>query len=107
MQGVSKEDLKQLMNIFVTYDPMNLGVPVDYQVQGSAKEMRLKFSPKYGAHVRLAFKGGDRVKPFMVKEVSVLLADKELRKDFATLYGPYASGGRTCRKPVVCDDAGR
>ena len=79
MQGVSKEDLKQLMNIFVTYDPMNLGVPVDYQVQGSAKEMRLKFSPKYGAHVRLAFKGGDRVKPFMVKEVSVLLADKELK----------------------------
>ena len=25
------------------------------------------------------FKGGDRVKPFMVKEVSVLLADKELK----------------------------
>ena len=34
MQGVSKDDLKQLMNIFVTYDPMNLGLPVDYQVQG-------------------------------------------------------------------------
>lgn len=28
MQGVSKEELKQLMSVFVTYDPMNLGVPV-------------------------------------------------------------------------------
>ena len=26
MQGVSKEELKQLMSVFVTYDPMNLGV---------------------------------------------------------------------------------
>ena len=43
MQGVSKEELKQLMSVFVTYDPMNLGVPVDYQVKGSAKEMQVTF----------------------------------------------------------------
>lgn len=79
MQGVAKDDLKQLMNVFITYDPMNLGVPVDYQVQGNAKEMKVKFSPQYGAHVRLAFKGDARVKPFTVKEVSVLLADKLLK----------------------------
>ena len=79
MQGVSKEELKQLMSVFVTYDPMNLGVPVDYQVKGSAKEMQVTFSPKYGAHVRLAFKGDSRVKPFSVKEVAVLLADKVLK----------------------------
>lgn len=64
MQGVSKEELKQLMSVFVTYDPMNLGVPVDYQVKGSAKEMQVTFSPKYGAHVRLAFKGDSRVFKF-------------------------------------------
>ena len=50
MQGVAKDDLKQLMNVFVTYDPMNLGVPVDYQVQGNVKEMKVKFSPKKASH---------------------------------------------------------
>ena len=79
MQGVSREELKQLMNVFVTYDPMNLGVPVDYQVKGSAKEIQVTFSPKYGAHVRLVFKGDSRLKPFSVKEVAVLLADKVLK----------------------------
>jgi beta-glucosidase len=34
MQGVSKEELKQLMSIFVTYDPMNLGVPVELSGEG-------------------------------------------------------------------------
>ena len=28
LQGISKDELKQQMSIFVTYDPMNLGVPV-------------------------------------------------------------------------------
>lgn len=79
MQGISKDDLKQQMSLFVTYDPMNLGAPVDYQVYGNAKEMKLKFSPRYGVHVRLAFKGGDRIKPVTVKEVSVLLTDKVLK----------------------------
>ena len=41
--------------------------------------MQVTFSPKYGAHVRLAFKGDSRVKPFSVKEVAVLLADKVLK----------------------------
>lgn len=72
LQGISKDELKQQMSIFVTYDPMNLGEPVDYQVQGSARGMRVTFSPKYGAHVKLVFKGNVRVGPFDIKEVSVL-----------------------------------
>lgn len=79
LQGISKDELKQQMSIFVTYDPMNLGEPVDYQVQGSARGMRVTFSPKYGAHVKLVFKGNVRVGPFDIKEVSVFLADEELK----------------------------
>lgn len=77
-QGLSKNDLKRQMSVFVTYDPMNLGVPVDYTVTGDAKKLTLKFEPKYGAHVRLAFNCAEGMKPFALKEVSVLLAKKEM-----------------------------
>ena len=77
-QGLSKNDLKQWLQVFVTYDPMNLGEPVDYDVKGNNKELDLNFTPKYGAHVRLAFKGGVQEKPFGLKEISVLLAEKEM-----------------------------
>lgn len=77
-QGLSKNDLKRQMSVFVTYDPMNLGVPVDYTVTGDAKKLALKFEPKYGAHVRLAFNCAEGMKPFALKEVSVLLAKKEM-----------------------------
>lgn len=77
-QGLSKNDLKRQMSVFVTYDPMNLGVPVDYTVTGDAKKLTLKFEPKYGAHVRLAFNCAEGMKPFALKEVSVLFAKKEM-----------------------------
>lgn len=77
-QGLSKNDLKRQMSVFVTYDPMNLGVSVDYTVTGDAKKLTLKFEPKYGAHVRLAFNCAEGMKPFALKEVSVLLAKKEM-----------------------------
>lgn len=78
MQNVSKKDLKQRMEIFVTYDPMNLGMPIPYEVNGSGQDFRVKFEPKYGAHVRLLFKGIGNVKPLKVAEVTVSLADKQL-----------------------------
>lgn len=79
LRGMSKDELKQQMSIFVTYDPMNLGESITYQVQDSAENMKVKFLPKYGSHVRLVFKGNIRTRPFMIKEVSVLLADKVLK----------------------------
>ena len=54
-QGLSKNNLKEQLDIFVTYDPMNLGEPVDYNVGGDNKTLVLKFEPKYGAHIRFAF----------------------------------------------------
>ena len=78
MQGINKNDLKGLLDIYVTYDPMNLGDPVDYQVSGSDKSMKVKFTPKYGAHVKLNFKPGKADKPFSLKEITVYLTEKVL-----------------------------
>lgn len=79
LQGVSKEELKAALDIFVTYDPMNLGNPVNYTVEGTNKEMKLKLTPKYGAHVKLALKAGKLTKPFSLKEATIILAKKDLK----------------------------
>lgn len=79
LQGVSKDELKSALDIFVTYDPMNLGNPVNYTVEGTNKEMKLKLTPKYGAHVKLALKAGKLTKPFSLKEATVILAKKDLK----------------------------
>ena len=34
MQGVNRNELKEVLDIFVTYDPMNLGTPVNYRIEG-------------------------------------------------------------------------
>ena len=78
MQGVGKNELKEVLDIFVTYDPMNLGTPVNYRIEGNDKQMKVKFTPKYGAHVKLNFKSGRLDKPFSLKEISVLVAEKVL-----------------------------
>ena len=79
LQGVSKEELKAALDIFVTYDPMNLGNPVNYTVEGTNKEMKLKLTPKYGAHVKFALKAGKLTKPFSLKEATIILAKKDLK----------------------------
>lgn len=79
LQGVSKEELKAALDIFVTYDPMNLDNPVNYTVEGTNKEMKLKLTPKYGAHVKLALKAGKLTKPFSLKEATIVLAKKDLK----------------------------
>ena len=78
MQGINKNELKEVLDIFVTYDPMNLGTPVNYRIEGNDKQMKVKFTPKYGAHVKLNFKPGKLDKPFSLKEISVLVAEKVL-----------------------------
>lgn len=79
VQGISKEELKQLLDIYVTYDPMNLGVPIDYKVEGSNKDMKLNFAePKYGAHVKLVYKAKKFPGVLGLKEVTIWLAEKKL-----------------------------
>jgi beta-glucosidase len=69
-EGISKQSLQKLLNVFVTYDPMNPGTPVAYKVLGNEK-FTLTFSPKYGAYLKLVFKGGVVDKDVSVKEIGV------------------------------------
>ncbi|MDR2040257.1 MAG: glycoside hydrolase family 3 C-terminal domain-containing protein [Bacteroidales bacterium] len=72
--GISKDDLQKLLNIYITYDPMNLGDAVKYDVKGNQKFI-LTFSPKYGAHVRVDFKGNTLKKRLVVNEIAFAYAD--------------------------------
>lgn len=77
-QGISKNDLIKALDVFVTYDPMNLGTPVPYTLEGDDKQMKIKLTPKYGAHVKLGLKPGKLNKPFSLKEITVLVSEKVL-----------------------------
>ncbi|GHT26624.1 hypothetical protein FACS189432_01410 [Bacteroidia bacterium] len=54
--GISKEEIQKAISLFITYDPMNLGEAVKYNIQGNQK-FSLTFPPKYGAHVQITIKG--------------------------------------------------
>jgi beta-glucosidase len=68
--GLSTQQLQHILNVFVTYDPMNPGSPVAYTVKG-AHPFDLIFPAKYGAHIKLLFKGGITKKPLSVREVHI------------------------------------
>lgn len=75
-QGLSKNALKSQLNVFVTYDPMNLGDPVDYTVDGDSKNCVLRFELKYGAHIRFGFNCTNGMKPFSLKRCRLCLRKK-------------------------------
>ena len=72
--GLSAGDLKKLLRLFVTYDPMNPGSPVDYTLTG-AKPFVLSFPERYGAHVKLLLKGGVVHKHINLSMISVHAAE--------------------------------
>ncbi|MGV8092554.1 MAG: glycoside hydrolase family 3 C-terminal domain-containing protein [Mangrovibacterium sp.] len=69
--GFTRDNLKKLVRLYVTYDPMNLGEPVDFNVQEVKKEFILSFPPKYGAYLRIEFAGGVSTSVVQLNEVSV------------------------------------
>lgn len=70
IDGLSVQQLQRSLNVFITYDPMNPGSPVTYTVKG-AHPFDLVFPAKYGAHIKLLFKGGITKKPLSVREVHI------------------------------------
>ncbi|MBL4561700.1 MAG: glycoside hydrolase family 3 C-terminal domain-containing protein [Labilibaculum sp.] len=72
-EGFSKQNIKQLIRLYVTYDPMNLGEPIDFSIHGK-KKITLSFPPKYGAHLRIQFVGGIVSTPVTVNEISIAYA---------------------------------
>ena len=69
VKGASKDDIQKAVNIFITYDPMNPGEAVKYQIDGNQK-YTLTFPPKYGAHVQVVIKGNTIKKPVSISEIS-------------------------------------
>ncbi len=79
MENMTRNELKEALDIHVTYDPMNLGDPIDYSVSGSNKDITLKLNtPVYGVHLRLNMKKGKLQKAFVLKEASVFTAERVL-----------------------------
>ncbi|HVW62178.1 MAG TPA: hypothetical protein VHC48_19140, partial [Puia sp.] len=70
IDGLSTQQLQRSLNVFITYDPMNPGSPVTYTVKG-AHPFDLVFPARYGAHVKLLFRGGITKKPLSVREVHI------------------------------------
>ena len=69
-KGLTAENIQKLIRLYVTYDPMNLGDPVNYKVSGD-KAFTLSFPPKYGAHLRVQFAGKTITTPITINRVGV------------------------------------
>ena len=69
-KGLTPENIGKLIRLYVTYDPMNLGDPVNYTVSGD-KTFILSFKPKYGAHLRIQFADRAVNSPVIINEVGV------------------------------------
>lgn len=69
--GIKGKEFRELADIFVTYDPMNFGEAVDYTVKGN-NPLVLDFPPKYGAHVKIVFKGNVGGKAISVNELDII-----------------------------------
>src|ERR1700744_3572409 len=54
--GMTAAELKRHAGLYITYDPMNPGEAVDYSV-GAGRPLVLSFPAKYGAFVKLVFRG--------------------------------------------------
>lgn len=74
-KGITNREFRDLVDIYVTYDPMNLGDAIDYTVKGNNR-FTINFPPKYGAHVRISFKRGFVNKSISINEIDVVFEEK-------------------------------
>jgi len=68
--GISPANLKKLLSVYITYDPMNPGNAVVYTITKN-NPYTLSFPAKYGAHVRLLFRANANPQPYSIKEIKV------------------------------------
>lgn len=73
MDGIKKGELQNTLAIYITYDPMNLGDPVKYTINGDGNTFTLAFTPKYGAHIKIDWKGDKTSVLPTIKEIDVLV----------------------------------
>lgn len=88
-EGLSKKQLTELIDVFVTYDPMNPGDPVPYSVKGNAKKYVLSFPPRYGAHVKITLKGGILDTSVSFREIEVTWVQAKKKEKGVSFDLPY------------------
>lgn len=74
--NLTQKELEKLLSVYVTYDPMNLGEAAKYSVSGTSKYI-LRFPPKYGAHVKLEFKGNIILHQYAVKNIKLIAQEEK------------------------------
>jgi len=74
--GITNREWQDLVDVFVTYDPMNFGDAVKYTVRGN-KRFAINFLPKYGAHVKIVFKNGIVNKSVSINEIDFVYDEKK------------------------------
>ena len=72
---LSPKELQQVLNIYVTYDPMNWGEAIPYTISGNANKTLDFASPTYGSHIKLTFKGNGFKKTISIAEIDFLVED--------------------------------
>ncbi|MDR1381546.1 MAG: glycoside hydrolase family 3 C-terminal domain-containing protein [Tannerella sp.] len=98
-KGISKEDIQKSISVFITYDPMNPGDAVKYDVRGSQK-FSLTFPPKYGAHVRLVFSGNTLKKPVSVAEVAFVYTENRAQAANPAVDRPWLNAALPVKERV-------
>ena len=72
--GISKEEIRKCLSVYITYDPMNPGEAVKYDIKGD-RIFTLTFPEQYGAHIQMLIKGNSIKKSFTVNEIDFIYAD--------------------------------
>lgn len=88
-KGATPDQLRRALEVYVTYDPMNLGTPVDFNVTKQQDNTLLSFPAKYGAHVRIAVKPDIITRPWSLAELSVGILPSSAPVDDAGIDRPY------------------
>ncbi|MDG3581069.1 glycoside hydrolase family 3 C-terminal domain-containing protein [Galbibacter pacificus] len=91
------------LQLFISYDPMNMGDPINYKVSKNGADYVLKFPPRYGAHLQLVFEGNsfnDLVKIF---ELSIGYEQKsdDVHDTFKLEEQPWMDASRSVEKRVT------
>lgn len=97
--GISKNEIKEFISIYITYDPMNPGEAVRYSVNGNQK-FNLTFPAKYGAHVKILFKGNVIRKNVTINEIGFVYAQTDKTQNTAIADRPWMNPGMPLEKRV-------
>lgn len=69
-KGLNAATIGRLISIYITFDPMNLGEPVNFQAEGSG-HYTLSFPARYGAHLRIQFAANVQKNPVTIGQVGI------------------------------------